>query len=100
MPQGSTNSLVGDNMAQLLLPLDDLDVDNPEQKTLRTMESAELDAWFYAAMRPIRSVSLWVVKVDGHLVATGTEEEWPEMLQRFRDYVHGPDMERRSGGMG
>lgn len=57
-------------------------------------------AWFDDRIRPVKSVGLWTIKVDGVLLATGPEEELPLMFKQFNDKVFGPPLEPKSGGMG
>lgn len=72
----------------------------PEQTALREMAPDDRLAWFNEHMRKIQSVGLYVVKIDGVCVATGREEEFPLMFQRFGEVIDGPPLVPKTGGMG
>lgn len=72
----------------------------PEQAKLRSMSPDDRKSWFNERRRPIPSVGLWLIKIDGVCVAVGTEEEFPLMYQRFIERVEGPPLVPMTGGMG
>lgn len=72
----------------------------PEQTALRAMATGDRIAWFHDHMRKMPSVGLYVVKVDGVCVATGREEEFRLMFQRFDEVIDGPPLVPKTGGMG
>jgi hypothetical protein len=46
-------------------------------------------------------LGLWLVRVDGHLAATGEDDEPEEdLIARFLMYLARPVAPRRTGGMG
>lgn len=71
----------------------------PEQCMLRAMSIAEREAWFQIHARHIMG-GLWHIQLDGNEAATGYEDEVDDMVMRFHEYVDGPDVPRRKGGMG
>ena len=74
--------------------------DNPEQRQLRAMTEEQRDHWFSINCRHKFSIHIWTIKVDGHLVATGNDDELEDMLLQFHKYIDGPDRPVRPGGMG
>lgn len=64
------------------------------------MPVEDRQTWFNERIRPVPSVGLWTIKVDGVLLATGPTEELPLMFKTFNDKVLGPPLEPKSGGMG
>lgn len=72
----------------------------PEQTALREMLPDDRLAWFHEHMGKIPSVGLSVVKIDGVCVATGREEEFPLMFQRFEEVIDGLPLVPKTGGMG
>lgn len=72
----------------------------PEQTALRAMSPEQRLEWFNERRRPVPSVGLWLVKIDGVCVATGPEEEFPLMYQRLNERVDGDPLVPKTGGMG
>lgn len=71
----------------------------PEQCELRGKSPAERELFFTTNLTTLFG-GLWAIKLDGHPVATGYDEELPDMLLRFNEYIDGEDCPRRTGGMG
>lgn len=75
-------------------------MNNPEQLQLRAMSTDDRADWFSKFAHRIWCVNLYTIRVDGHCVATGREDELSDMLVRLNEYVDGPDRPVREGGMG
>lgn len=71
----------------------------PDQCKLRGMTAEKRKDYFISFARHLFG-GMWHIKLDGNLAATGYEDDFPGMLDRFNEFVDGPDRPRREGGMG
>ncbi len=68
---------------------------NPDQQRLRLMNSAERAAYIEQRARQL-STGLNFVKLDGHIAASGEDDEIDLIRVRFDAYIDGPDRPART----
>jgi hypothetical protein len=69
-----------------------------EHRELRAMNYDQREEW--KRTHTTGKHGMWFTRIDGHLVACGTEPESDDMLARFLMAIARPEREPRTGGMG
>lgn len=70
------------------------------QRELRAMSRDEREAWMVTSWRKIESIGMSFIKVEGHIATSRTDEDDQCSIERFHQWVDGPNVQPITGGMG